>query len=564
MTDPKTIMANTRKKSGAQPTNVANEEVQINREFQEKDALRRANELNLPYVNIGKTTLNPDFLRLLDVETAKKGRIVPFYRLGTKLRVAVEDPRNEDTVKTIEALKKQGFEVSPNLCSTSGLEEALKKYDLEKKYKKPELVEKVKRDEVQTYKEELSDLVEIPKKLGSITAEEGLNMLNIGAIRTGASDAHFEPNEESVAVRFRIDGMLHKVFDIANADYDKIAKQIKYKSKMQLNVGTIPQDGRYDFAVNKKKLDVRVSSIPTPYGESMVCRFLDSESMNFDFEELGFQGLALKKLQAASEISHGMILVTGPTGSGKTTTLYSILSKMKTDQNKIVTLEDPVEYKLDGVTQSQIDEKHGYNFSAGLRSLLRHDPNIVMLGEIRDLETAETAAQAALTGHVLLSTLHTNSAIESVPRLVNMGLPPFMVAPAVNTIIAQRLVRKVCPKCSTMEAITESEKNEYEQIMENLRQVNSGAAIEVPAELPKVHGCDACSQTGYQGRMVVAEIIAIGEQMKNLILNKSSSVDLIATARKEGMITMREDGYIKAASGHTTLEEVHRVTNVAR
>ncbi len=564
MADPKLVTTNTRKTSGAQPIDVASEQVQINREFQEKDALRRANEFNLPYVNIGKTILNPDFLRLIDAETAKKGRIVPFYRLGTKLRVAVEDPRNEYTVKAIENLKAKGFEVSPNLCSTSGLEEALKKYNLEKHYKKPDLVDKVKRSGVQTYKQELSDLSEIPKKLGGVTAEEGLNMLNIGATRTGASDAHFEPNERDVVVRFRIDGMLHKVFNIAHKDYDKISKQIKYKSKMQLNVTTIPQDGRYDFMVNKNKLDVRVSSIPTPYGESMVCRFLDSKNMNFDFEELGFQGLALKKLESASGISHGMILVTGPTGSGKTTTLYSILSKMKNDQNKIVTLEDPVEYKIDGITQSQIDEKHGYNFAAGLRSLLRHDPDIVMLGEIRDLETAETAAQAALTGHVLLSTLHTNSAIESIPRLVNMGLPPFMVAPAVNTIIAQRLVRKVCPKCSTMEAITESEKTEYEQIMENLRQVNPGVAIDIPTKLPKTHGCEECSQTGYQGRMVVAEMVTIGEQMKNLILNKSSSVDLIATARKEGMITMREDGYIKAASGHTTLEEVHRVTNVAK
>lgn len=380
-------------------------------------------------------------------------------------------------------------------------------------------------------------------------------------MKTGASDMHMEPDEKSVKVRLRIDGILHPAFEMKPETFNRIAEQIKYKSKMRLNVMTVPQDGRYDFVFNGEKTDVRVSTIWTPYGESFVCRFLVSGENSLEFEELGFQGSDLAKLKNAVKISHGMILVTGPTGSGKTTTLYSILQKIKTPQNNIITLEDPIEYHIDGVTQSQIDEKNGYDFAGGLRAILRHDPNVIMIGEIRDLETAEVAAQASLTGHVLLSTLHTNSAMESFPRLINMGLPAFMVAPSIHTIIAQRLVRKVCPKCSKMETISESELKEFNDAMKDLGTVNPEAVVKTPTKVARVYGCDYCSQTGYRGRMVISEIIHVNEHMKTLILNKKSSVELIEAARKNGLTTMREDGYFKIAGGFTTFEEVHRVTN---
>jgi type IV pilus assembly protein PilB len=235
---------------------------------------------------------------------------------------------------------------------------------------------------------------------------------------------------------------------------------------------------------------------------------------------------------------------------------------MRSDSNKVITLEDPVEYYLDGVMQSQIDEKRGYNFSTGLRSILRQDPNIIMVGEIRDLETAETAAQAALTGHVLLSTLHTNSAIETIPRLINMGLPRYMVASSLDTIIAQRLVRTVCPKCTTKRSITKSERDEFEKVFNNLKTVHPGMDLQVPEQIADVHGCDFCSQTGYKGRIVIDEVIIIDEKTKRLILDNASSVDLILAARQGGLITMREDGLMKVALGLTTLEEVYRVTNV--
>jgi len=537
---------------------------QINREFQEKAALKQAKELKIPYLDLGKTPLNPDFLKLVDIENARKARAIAFFRVGKKVRLAVENPSSPNVATLILDLKAKGFDAEVNLASSAGIDDALTIYDNTQKYKKIELVKDVEEQSIETYEKEIENLGDISEKIEGVTAEQGLNMLNIGAMKTGASDIHYEPEETTVVVRFRIDGVLHKVFELRTEIYHNIANQMKYEAKMQLNVNNVPQDGRYTFDFNQKKIAVRVSSIPTPYGESFVCRFLVSPERALTLEELGFDGLALTKLQKATKISHGMILSTGPTGSGKTTTLYSLLSMMNTPENKVITLEDPVEYNLKGITQSQINEKRGYTFAGGLRTVLRQDPDVVMLGEIRDLETAETGAQAALTGHILLSTLHTNSALETVPRLMNMGLPAFMIAPALDTIVAQRLVRKICGSCATQEALSECEKKEFEEVTKNLKAVNPGAEIAVPETVPKIHGCDKCSNTGYKGRLVIAEVVTVNAEMKRLIMNNASSVDIITAARKEGIITMREDGFIKVAKGLTTLEEVYRVTSVTR
>ncbi len=548
------------KPGGVSEENVAT----INRELQEKSVLRHAGDLNMPYVNIGKTPLNPDFFNLIDIETAKKAKAVSFFKVGKKVRVAVVDPEMPETKEVIESLRSQGFEVDVNLASEPGVDEAIKTYDSSQKYKKPEIVETVAEKTIDTYEKEIANLSDLAEKLNTVTAEEGLNLLNVGAMKTNASDIHYEPEENTVNVRFRIDGMLHKVFEIKPETFAQISNQIKYEGKMQLNVENVPQDGRYTFTFNEKIVAVRVSSIPTPFGESFVCRFLVSGETTLTLEALGFQGAALNRLTTATKISQGMILVTGPTGSGKSTTLYSLLNMMNSPENKLITLEDPVEYHLSGVTQSQIDEKHDYTFVEGLRTVLRQDPDVVMLGEIRDLETAETAAQAALTGHVLLSTLHTNSAIDTIPRLVNMGLPPFMVAPALDTIVAQRLARRVCPHCSTKKKISDSETKEFDETFKNLENVNKAVDTAIPQEVPKTHGCDICSNTGYKGRLVLTEVVTITAEMKELILNNASSVKLILAARKDGMITIREDGLMKVSQGLTTLEEVHRVTNISR
>ena len=523
---------------------------QVNREFLEKSVLKEARVKNMPYIDIERTPLNPDFIKVLDLETAKKAKMIPFLKASKNLRIAVSNPEDEETKKVLQNLKDNGFMVDLSLASEVGIEEAFKLYDATQKYKKIELVQSVEEKSIQTYEKEITALKDLPVKLATIPAEEALNLLDVAALKTKASDIHYEPSEVETVVRFRIDGVLHVVFNLPTDTYHRISNQIKFRSGMQLNINAIPQDGRYVFTFNERKIAVRVASIPTPYGESFVCRYLPSDVKALTLEELGFQGQALKTLQDCTKISQGMVLVTGPTGSGKSTTLYSMLNLMNSPEKKTITLEDPVEYYIRGVVQSQISEKAGYSFADGLRSILRNDPNIVMLGEIRDVETAKTASQAALTGHVLLSTLHTNSALESIPRLVNMGLAPFMVAPALNTVVAQRLVRKVCPKCSTLDATSESEKKEFDN-----------EKIPVPEKIPHAHGCDECSSTGYLGRLVIAEAITIDEEMKNLILKDAGLTEIETLAFKKGMIKMKQDGLTKVAQGLTTMEEVFRTTN---
>lgn len=535
----------------------------INRDFEEKNTLKKAEELGLSYVNIGKTPINPDYLKLVSYEDCKKAKLVCFFKITDKVRVAVSDPDSEETKKVLELLRGQGFKLNINLASNSGIVEALKKYQDIQVYKQKQIVTSVDEAALKTYEKEIAQLKELEEKIPLITAEESINLINIGAMKTSASDAHYEPEDDYVTVRFRIDGVLHKVLTLRKKDYANILNQIKYQAKMKLNVKDVPQDGRYDFNYNDRKVDVRVSAIPTENSESVVCRFLDSGKKFSSLEELGFDSEYLERLKKLLDLTHGMILVTGPTGSGKTTTLYSLLSGFNNPEKKIITLENPIEYHIDGLVQSQINEKGTYDFAMGLRSILRQDPDIVMIGEIRDLETANTAAQAALTGHVLLSTLHTNSCIESVPRLINMGMEPYVVAPALDTLIAQRLVRKICEKCAKKVPISDEQKKDFEKTFEELKALHPEKVPAMPQEVWQEVGCDACSQTGYLGRMVIAEIVTVDDEMKELILSQASVGKLLEYARKKGFVTMREDGFRKVAYGLTTFEEVHRVINVS-
>ena len=535
----------------------------INREFEEKDTLKKAKEQNLSYVNIGKTPINPDYLKLIPYETAKEAKVITFYKIGDKLRVAVVNPEDPKTKKVLEDLRKQDFKLNINLASNSGVLEVTKRYEDLQVYREKQIVEEVKEGSIKTYEKEIAELKQLEQKVKAVTAEEAINLINIGAMKTEASDVHYEPTENEAIVRFRIDGVLHNVFNIKKKIYDNILSQIKYQTKMKLNISDIPQDGRYNFNYNERKVDVRVSVIPTEKSESIVCRFLDSGKEFTSFEDLGFEGDYLSKIKDLTKISHGMILVTGPTGSGKTTTLYSLLQGFNTPDKKIITLENPIEYHMDGIVQSQINEKDDYNFASGLRAILRQDPDVVMIGEIRDKETAEAAAQAALTGHVVLSTLHTNSAIESIPRLINMGMEPFVVAPALDTLVAQRLGRRVCKECGKLETITDQERREFEEAFKDLQESNPKLVPKTPEKVYHAKGCDKCSQTGYSGRLVIAEIVSVDEEMKEMILKQASVGKLIALARTKGFISMKENGFIKAAEGHTTIEEIHRVVRVS-
>lgn len=532
----------------------------INREQKEKAIEEKAGQMQIPYIDLRTIRVNPDLMRMMSPEEARSAMLIPFYKSGKKLRVAIAHPTNVETHKLIKKLKDDGFLLNINLTSEESVVEALDFYDSDQYVEKKELVTET--GTIDAYEKEIEGLKDLEKKIPEVTSAEAVNLINIGAIKTGASDVHFEPEESFVRVRFRIDGILHQILEIDRKTFSNIGNQIKYMSQMKLNVVEIPQDGRYSFEVNGRKVDVRVSALPTEFGETFVCRLLDTGKKFLDFDEMGFMDLYLKRIEKLAEISQGMILVTGPTGSGKTTTLYSMLQKFNKAENKVITLEDPIEYHLDGISQSPVNEKRGYTFGTGLRSILRQDPDVVLIGEIRDLDTANTAAQAALTGHVVLSTLHTNSAIETIPRLVNIGLQPFMVAPAIHTIIAQRLVRRLCPDCAQMKPIEKSQLAEIEKIVPAIKQIWGGIEINIPSELPQPVGCSKCSHTGYKGRLVIVEMINLDYEMRDLILEEASSMKLIEAARKKGMITMREDGVLKVLRGMTTLDEVFRVTNI--
>jgi type IV pilus assembly protein PilB len=534
----------------------------INRDLEEKSIAERAQKMGMSYIDIAHIHINPDHLKTLTGEEAAQAMVVPFFKVGKKLRIAIAHPTNPGTQAIIRKLKEQGYAINVNLASETGIKQALQSYAQIAEVSPIEAKNIIDESKISSYQEEIENLSSLRQKIQSVTAEEALNFINVGALKTGASDIHYQPEEGTVIVRFRIDGVLQEVLEIDKSTYNYVSNQLKYKAGMKLNITNIPQDGRYFFTVNERKIDVRVSSIPTEYGESFVCRLLDSNKKSFSFEDLGFEGRNLQMLQKALKLPNGMVLVTGPTGSGKTTTLYSLLNQFNTPDAKIITLEDPIEYHLNGITQSQINDKRGYSFASGLRAILRQDPDIVMIGEIRDDDTAETAAQAALTGHILLSTLHTNSAVETIPRLQNIGLKPFMIAPALSLVLAQRLVRKICPYCAQQEPLNEGEKKTLNVAIEQIKQVYPEAQHSLPPSLPHGKGCEKCSNTGYLGQLSVAEIFENTDQLKDQILSGAPTSELFKTLRSQGMLTMGEDGVIKVLRGVTTLEEVERVAEI--
>ncbi|MBT5016716.1 type II/IV secretion system protein [Candidatus Peregrinibacteria bacterium] len=535
----------------------------INHDLKEKAVMEQAAKLGFSYIDIEKTPLNTDLAAILPKDKALSALVMPFFRVGKKLRVAIFDHEKEETKQILDELKSQDFLLNINLASDDGIKEAISRlYAETDKQESPEIVTQIREEEIEAYEKEIENLGQLTEKLKSITSEEALNLINVGAIKTGASDVHFQPEEANVSVRFRIDGVLQTIFQMDPKIFANLANQLKYKAGMKLNINNVPQDGRYYFKINDRKIDVRVSALPTEYGEAFVCRLLDSGKGFLEFDQCGFIGRNLELMNLAIKISHGMILVTGPTGSGKTTTLYSMLNQFNQPDSKVITLEDPIEYHLPGISQSQINVKREYTFASGLRAILRQDPDVVMVGEIRDFETAETAAQAALTGHVLLSTLHTNSAVETIPRLINIGLEPFMVAPSLHMIIAQRLVRKLCENCRKEVAISEVEKKELEKVCATATKLNPGTTGRVPAKLWHPGECDKCSHTGYSGQMGIHEILVVNDEIRQMILEGAPNNEIMVKAREQGMLTMREDGLLKVMQELTTLEEVQRVTQV--
>ncbi len=539
----------------------------IARREKEEEIGRKARALGVPSIDLKGFPISPDALVLLPEEQAKELQAVVFLFTGAELRLGAVDP-DDPRIKELlfqltERHKTNGklYIISPNSFA-----QALKLYAALPKILPVVKGVEITEEELTNYQKAMDDVSSIAKVLAEANVTDIIGMVIAASLKLGSSDIHIEAEEKGIAVRFRVDGLLQEVALIDRDKWKKIINRIKLIASLKLNITDKAQDGRFTIFQHQKKIDVRVSSIPTAFGESVVMRLLNPESIALDFAALGFRPAAAKKIVREIERPNGMIVTTGPTGSGKTTTLYAMLHKLNTKDVKIITLEDPIEYKLEGINQSQIDTSKDYTFAKGLRSILRQDPDIVMVGEIRDLETAETAIQAALTGHLLLSTIHTNDAAGAIPRFLSMGVAPHLLAPAINAILGQRLIRKLCSTCKqpvTLDAET------LALIKEQLDTIpeKSGEKIVDPTTVtwygPK--GCDECNNTGYKGRLGAYEVLVKDAVLEQAILKSNgalSEYDMRDIAKGQGMTTMTQDGLLKAIDGLTSVEEVKRIVGL--
>ncbi|HXZ39295.1 MAG TPA: type IV-A pilus assembly ATPase PilB [Terriglobales bacterium] len=514
-------------------------------------------QYGVPAINLSYFEIDPAVVKLIPFETAKRYQILPLSRVGASLTIAMVDPTNVFAMDDIKFMT--GFNIEPVVASENSILEGIDKAYGGTKEEDLEQVMMSMSDmdesdvEVQAEQQELG-LADLERAADEAPIVKLVNLILTDAVKRGASDIHLEPYEREFRVRFRIDGVLQGIMTPPIKLKDAITSRLKIMSKLDISEKRLPQDGRIMLKMNiggrKKQLDFRVSTLPTLWGEKIVLRLLDKENLRLDMTKLGFEPESLVKFEKAILKPYGMVLVTGPTGSGKTNTLYSSISRLNTPDTNIMTAEDPVEFQLGGVNQVQMKEQIGLNFAAALRAFLRQDPNIILVGEIRDFETAEIAIKAALTGHLVLSTLHTNGAPETITRLMNMGIEPFLVATSVHLICAQRLVRRVCKDCAETVDVPVPALIDEGYTPEEAKTV----------KIQKGKGCATCSNTGYKGRTGLYEVMEVDDEIKELVLVGASAVELKKKAIERGMLTLRRSGLIKVAAGLTTLEEVARET----
>ena len=519
-------------------------------------------QFGLPSINLPVFRVNPSVVRLIPPETARKYQVLPLSRVGSTLTVATIDPTDVLAMDDLQFMT--GFTIEPVVAAESAIRGAIRKHYGGGRTREPgqggasASVESVPaaRDELERGKDRQAPVAidDQGQAAGEAPVVKLVNRILSSALKQGASDIHIEPYEQELRVRFRIDGLLNTVMTPPLSQKDAVTSRIKIMAKLDISEKRLPQDGRMKIRLTREgrvgDLDLRVSVLPTLHGEKVVLRLLDRDRLMLDMTQLGFEPDSLQRFESAILQPYGMVLVTGPTGSGKTSTLYSSITRLNRMETNILTAEDPVEFNLPGINQVQVKEQIGLTFATALRAFLRQDPNIVLVGEVRDLETAEIAIKAALTGHLVLSTLHTNDAASTVNRLTNMGVEPFLVATSVHLICAQRLVRRICRQC----------RQAAEPPVASL--IDAGFAPSEASRIPtyRGRGCDACNHTGYKGRVGLFEVMEIGDGLRDLILRGGTSTQLKQMAIRDGMITLRASGLQKIRDGVTTLEEILRET----
>ncbi len=533
---------------------------------EEDVAKARAAFLNLPYVDLRSVNIPQQVLSIIPEESRTFYRMIPYELKGTDLKVALEDPSHIQALEALEFLgQKANYQIHIYLGSHTSIGSALKGSKNLSVVVGAALEDIQKTEEVEQAAN--FDIHEDAKKTAAAAAAEDAPIIKIvdvilsNAIEASASDIHIEPSENDVRVRYRIDGILHTSLRLPRNVLNAIVSRIKILSNLKIEEQRLPQDGRFHAEFGSSSVDLRVSTLPLMHGEKIVMRILDKTTSVPTLDQLGLRGKGLQWVMENIKKTHGVFLITGPTGSGKSTTLYSILSLRNTNEVNIVTLEDPVEYFIPGVNQSQINPDIGLTFASGLRSILRQDPNIVMVGEIRDEETAELAIHAALTGHLVFSTLHTNNAVGAIPRLANMGIEQFLLSASVNLIMAQRLVRKLCDACKKpAKAITSLVKAEIDKAMKNIPKEYLDKIDLANYKTYEAVGCKECGDIGYKGRMGIFEVMPMMNEFQEILFAKKPAHEIYELTAKYGMITMKQDGIIKVLRGETTMEEIIRVT----
>lgn len=516
-------------------------------------------QLGMPYIDLGRYMVDKKAVGLIPQDLARRHLVMPLFKIGSTLTVAMANPLNVPVIDEIR--DRTHCEIGVAVSNRTAIQEAIDKYygigdrsieDAIKHVAEERFANLPAEDDVEVERLNELTLEEVPKNV----VEEApviklLNAIIMKAIREGASDIHLEPEENNLRIRYRVDGILHEASSLPRYVRSAIISRIKVLGQMDIAETRIPQDGRIKVREQNKDFELRVSSFPTIYGENVVIRILDQTSALVGLKDLGFSDETQKKYESLIGLPYGFILITGPTGSGKTTTLYASLNKVNTLEKNIITIEDPVEYRLNLVRQTQVNPKAGLTFASGLRSILRQDPNIIMVGEIRDFETAEIAIHAAMTGHLVFSTLHTNDAPGALTRLIDMEVEPFLVSSSVVGVLAQRLVRTICPKCKTP----------YKPNQSVLKILNLSAENNNDIFVYKGNGCEDCRQTGYRGRKAIFELLLVDNQIANMILERQSAGAIRKFAREnQGMKTLWEDGVDKVLKGITTIEDVLRVT----
>lgn len=536
----------------------------------EVETQRYAQMMNIPYINLERFPVSMEALRQLPREKAEELGVVCFFAEGEEFRFGAIDPSQPEIEEIIHAIEeKNGMRGALYVISRKSFESVFKLYETLPIVKPLTKDIEIKAEDVEAVEADITDFASLQESLKRANTTDILVYVIAAALKLQATDLHVEAEENRVVVRLRLDGILHDAADLPREAYKQLISRIKLTSSLKINVTDKPQDGRFTIKLKDNNVDVRVSTLPTVYGESVVMRLLPQNRKGIELSSLGFRGHVFEELNRQIQRPSGMIITTGPTGSGKTTSLYAIMHILNEPGVKILTLEDPVEYKMEGINQSQIDMAKGYTFAKGLRSMLRQDPDIAMVGEIRDLETADIAIQAALTGHLILSTIHTNSAAGAIPRFLSMGVKPFLLAPALNAIIGQRLVRKLCEKCKTKKELSAEELKRVSEILDTLPEFEKKEVMEKynyqPAQVQALSfydavGCEACNGLGYKGRVGIYEIMIMNKEVEQLILsNHVSEYEIEEVSVKNGMVKMVQDGILKALEGITSVSEVFRI-----